>query len=120
MLNLDPDDFASDTGGQTAPQVQQLITDAVASTTDGLLSPTTGTLAIQNLDAFQFTSILISGQLVSDSPTVTNTPAGFSGPLEYSWEGQTYIRIFADDGLTERVYLGTDLSFGNEVYIKTY
>lgn len=80
----------------------------------------TDPLRIANFDAMQHTSVLISGQLVSDSPTVTNTPSGYSNPLEYSWETATYTRIFADDGTNERLYSSTDLSMSNLVYTKTY
>ena len=92
---------------------------------DGLDSPSAGRVNIQNFDALQHTSVLISGQLSNDNPTVTNTPTGYSGPLQYSWEGgeggsTSYVRIFSDDGSDERLYNSLDLDDANLVYTKTY
>ena len=101
-------------GGQSAQQVRDAIDAAVDAQGDGLQATGDGIIAVGN--PIFHTSVLLSGQITNDSSTLTL--AGYSDPIEYSWEGTTYVRIFADDGSDERLYRGTD--FTDRVYTKTY
>ena len=113
-FNLDPDDFVPAQSGITAQAARDLIDAAVDAQGDGLQATGDGIIAVGN--PIFHTSVLLSGQITNDSSTLTL--AGYSDPIEYSWEGTTYVRIFADDGSDERLYRGTD--FTDLVYTKTY